>query len=51
VPDSFVITDPYRVPVTALKRDGGGVILRRANSLLAVLNADEFDRLVAFMTL
>lgn len=46
--DSIIVTDRYRTPIVAEKRDQGGVVLRGPRSWLA-LSANEFDRLVTFV--
>jgi hypothetical protein len=47
-PDSTIISDPLRVPITAQKCEGGGVVLRGRRNYIA-LNDAEFDHLVAFV--
>jgi hypothetical protein len=47
VSDSIIVSDRYRTPVTAEKRDNGGVVLRSARSWIA-LNAEELNRVVTF---
>jgi hypothetical protein len=47
VSDSIIVSDRYRTPVTAEKREAGGVVLRAARSWIA-LNEAELDRVVAF---
>ncbi|OBB86060.1 hypothetical protein A5781_06115 [Mycobacterium sp. 852002-30065_SCH5024008] len=46
--DSIIVTDRYRTPITAEKRDRGGVVLRGPRSWIA-LSAVEFERLVEFV--
>ena len=49
MPDAIVVSNRYRTPTTAQRRDGGGVVLRQSRSYI-VLDRDEFDRLVGFVS-
>lgn len=45
--ESIVVSERFRSPVIAEKRDGGGVVLRSARHWIA-LSPEELDRVVAF---
>ena len=49
MPDAIVVSNRYRTPTTAQRRDGDGVVLRQSRSYI-VLDRDEFDRLVGFVS-
>lgn len=46
--DSLIISDPYRSPITAQKRQDGGVVLRGSRSMM-ILSEAELDRVVEFV--
>jgi hypothetical protein len=45
--DSAIISDPYRQPIVAQQKDGGGIILRGPGAPL-ILSQAEVERLVDF---
>jgi hypothetical protein len=48
-PDTAVISDPLRTPITAQKRETGGVVIRSARSFIA-LSDSEISRLIEFVS-
>jgi hypothetical protein len=46
--DAIVISDRYRTPTTASRRDNGGVMLRQGHRFV-VLEAAEFERVAEFV--
>lgn len=48
MPDAIVISDRYRTPTTAQRRDNGGVLVRQGHRFIA-LDTNEFDALVSFV--
>ncbi len=48
MPDAIVGSNRYRTPTIAQRRDGG-VVLRQSRSYI-LLDRDEFDRLVGFVS-
>ncbi len=46
--DAVVISDPYRSPIPAQRKDGGGVVIRTPKSAL-LLSESDMDRVIAFV--
>jgi hypothetical protein len=46
--DTAIISDPFRVPVTAQRIEDGRVIIRTPGKSTMILSASEVDRLARF---
>ena len=46
-PDAVIVTEEYRSPITAQRRQDGSVVVRAARSLI-VMSPTEIGRLAAF---
>lgn len=46
--DSLIVSDPHRTPITAQKRQDGGVVLRGTRCML-ILSEAELDRVIDFV--
>jgi hypothetical protein len=50
VTDPVIISDPLRVPITAERRNGSGVVLRGHFRGMLALSQSECERLASFIT-